>query len=87
VEAATKEGLGVLAITHYSRLLTELHPDVIHIMVRGEIRDTGGPDLAGRLERDGYAAWFTDADRVSPATGGGLPAADPLADPFADPLA
>jgi Fe-S cluster assembly ATP-binding protein len=87
VEAATKEGLGVLAITHYSRLLTELHPDVIHIMVRGEIRDSGGPDLAGRLERDGYAAWFTDADRVSPATSDGPPAADPLADPFADPLA
>src|SRR3954470_21176641 len=48
VEQATEEtGLGVLAITHYSRLLHELRADVIHILVKGEIRDTGGPELAG----------------------------------------
>ena len=58
VEAATSEsGLGVLAITHYVRLLEELDPDVVHILVGGRIADSGGPELADRLERDGYAAF------------------------------
>ena len=59
VEAATNESnLGVLAITHYSRLLTELKPDVVHILVKGRIRATGGPELADELEITGYAAWL-----------------------------
>ena len=58
VEAATTEfGLGVLAITHYSRLLNELRPDVVHVLSRGRIVDTGGPELATELERTGYAAY------------------------------
>jgi Fe-S cluster assembly ATP-binding protein len=58
VEAATKEsGLGVLAITHYSRLFHELHPDHVHILVRGRIVASGGPELADDLERDGYGAF------------------------------
>ena len=58
VEEATKEyDLGVLAITHYSRLLTELHPDVIHVLVNGRIVDSGGPELADELERTGYARY------------------------------
>ena len=58
VEAATQENnLGVLAITHYVRLLEELKPDVVHILVDGRIVASGGPDLADRLERDGYAAF------------------------------
>jgi Fe-S cluster assembly ATP-binding protein len=52
-------GLGVLAITHYSRLLTELHPDTVHILVKGRIVASGGPELAEQLEVEGYAA-FTD---------------------------
>ena len=68
VEAATDEiGLGVLAITHYSRLLDELRPDVVHILVRGEIRATGGPELAEQLEVTGYAAYVGD----EPADGAG----------------
>ena len=68
VEQATEEtGLGVLAITHYSRLLHELRADVIHILVRGEIRDTGGPELAEQLEESGYAAW-TDPRTPNPPT-------------------
>ena len=64
VEQATEEtDLGVLAITHYSRLLHELRADVIHILVRGEIRDTGGPELAEQLEESGYAAWTTGRGR------------------------
>ena len=58
VEEATHENnLGVLAITHYVRLLEELKPDVVHILAAGRIVKTGGPELADELERDGYAAF------------------------------
>jgi Fe-S cluster assembly ATP-binding protein len=58
VEAATQQNnLGVLAITHYVRLLEELKPDVVHILSAGRIVKTGGPELADVLERDGYAAF------------------------------
>jgi Fe-S cluster assembly ATP-binding protein len=65
VQAATESmgdaaPLGVLAITHYSRLLHELPPDVIHVMVRGRIVATGGPELAAELERTGYSAYGVD---------------------------
>jgi Fe-S cluster assembly ATP-binding protein len=51
------EPLGVLAITHYSRLLDELRPDRVHILARGRIVESGGPELAAQLEVDGYAAY------------------------------
>lgn len=58
VEKATHEdNLGVLAITHYVRLLEELKPDVVHILAAGKIVKSGGPELADELERDGYAAF------------------------------
>jgi Fe-S cluster assembly ATP-binding protein len=49
--------LGILAITHYQRLLDHLEPDVIHILIDGRIVQTGGPELAEVLERDGYEAF------------------------------
>lgn len=49
--------LGVLAITHYNRLLEQLRPDRVHILVKGRIVESGGPELADRLERDGYEAF------------------------------
>ena len=49
--------LGVLAITHYQRLLDKLHPDMVHILVDGRIVERGGPDLAARLEAEGYEAF------------------------------
>ncbi len=49
--------LGVLLITHYQRILRYLEPDVVHILVDGRIVDSGGPELAQRLEREGYEAW------------------------------
>ncbi len=88
VEAATTEDdLGVLVITHYSRLLNELKADHIHVLVKGRIVDSGGPELADALEGSGYAAYGVDeaADESAPVP---TPAAaDPFADPFADPLA
>jgi Fe-S cluster assembly ATP-binding protein len=59
-EATSENALGVLAITHYNRLLEELHPDVVHIFARGRILESGGPELATRLEVEGYAAWLGD---------------------------
>ena len=49
--------LGVLAITHYQRLLDELIPDVVHLLVDGRIVLSGGADLAKRVEIEGYEAW------------------------------
>ena len=47
--------LGVLAITHFQRILTSgLQPDRVHVLLYGRIVESGGPDLADRLERDGY---------------------------------
>ncbi len=51
--------LGVLAITHYQRLLDHLEPDVVHILVDGRIVASGGPELARTLEVEGYEAWRT----------------------------
>jgi len=49
--------LGVLAITHYQRLLDELVPDVVHLLVGGRIVASGGPELARQVEAEGYEAW------------------------------
>jgi Fe-S cluster assembly ATP-binding protein len=88
VEQATEEtGLGVLAITHYTRLLNELHPDRVHILWRGEIVADGGPELAAELETTGYARWTGGADDGEASAGTRRAAQDPFADPFADPLA
>jgi Fe-S cluster assembly ATP-binding protein len=60
VEAATTEsGLGVLAITHYTRLLLELKPDRVHVLSAGRIVREGGPELAAELEETGYAPYAT----------------------------
>ena len=55
IEQLTDEGLGVLAITHYRRLFTELRPDVVHVLVAGRIERSGGPEIAEQLEESGYA--------------------------------
>jgi Fe-S cluster assembly ATP-binding protein len=49
--------LGILVITHYQRILSELAPDVVHILIDGRVVDSGGPELAHRLEEEGYEAW------------------------------
>ena len=49
--------LGILLITHYQRLLTELHPDFVHIMVDGKIVKSGGMEVAEELEKHGYEAY------------------------------
>ncbi len=55
VEQMTNEdGLGVLAITHYAQLLTELRPDRVHVLFAGRVVVSGGPELADKLEETGY---------------------------------
>ncbi|MBT1630386.1 Fe-S cluster assembly ATPase SufC [Curtobacterium flaccumfaciens] len=51
-KAAT--GLGVLLITHYTRILRYIKPDFVHVFVAGKIAEQGGPELADRLENEGY---------------------------------
>ena len=46
--------MGVLLITHYQRLLSELNPYHVHILFDGRIVESGGPELAERLEDEGY---------------------------------
>jgi len=56
--------LGVLVITHYSRLLQYIKPDVVHILVNGRIVRTGGPELADELERDGYSPYGVEEEAI-----------------------
>ena len=49
--------MGVLLITHYQRLLDELEPDHIHVLMNGRIVASGGMEIARTLERDGYEAF------------------------------
>ncbi|NMC47511.1 MAG: Fe-S cluster assembly ATPase SufC [Chloroflexi bacterium] len=54
INTLKNEKLGILVITHYQRILNYLKPDVVHVMVDGKIVESGGPDLALRLEDEGY---------------------------------
>jgi Fe-S cluster assembly ATP-binding protein len=56
-EATTEWGLGVLAITHFRRLLDVLRPDVVHVLSEGRVVATGEAELAELVDRTGYAAY------------------------------
>ncbi len=56
VRAARPE-LGILLITHYQRILDHLTPDVVHVLLDGRIVATGGPELARRIETEGFDAF------------------------------
>ena len=82
VEAMTEENhLGVLAITHYARLLSELRADRVHVLMAGRVVTSGGPELADELEQTGYEGYEDDDDGEDAAARSDAPA-----DPFADPL-
>ncbi len=61
--ARESDGLGVLLITHYTRILSYIRPEFVHVFVDGKIAEEGGPELADQLEAEGY-------DRFAPAVGG-----------------
>ena len=52
--AHEETGLGVLLITHYTRILRYIKPDFVHVFVDGKVAEEGGPELAERLEDEGY---------------------------------
>ena len=81
IEEATEHAeLGVVAITHYSKLFEQLRPDAVHVFAGGRIQESGGPELADVLEAEGYERW-------SDAQPDPEPAANPFRDPFGDPFA
>ena len=51
--------LGVMLITHYTRILRYIKPDFVHVFANGKIVEEGGPELADKLEEQGYAAYIT----------------------------
>jgi len=59
VNAMRAEDRGFLIITHYQRLLNYVKPDFVHVMMQGRIVKSGGPELAERLEAEGYE-WVKD---------------------------
>ena len=76
IEESTEHAeLGVVAITHYSKLFEQLRPDAVHVFAGGRIQESGGPELADVLEAEGYERW-SDAQ----------PAPEPAANPVPRPL-
>ena len=53
--------LGVMLITHYTRILRYIKPDFVHVFVDGHVADQGGPELAERLEEEGYVGYLQGA--------------------------
>ena len=62
----SKGGMGTLLITHYTRILRYIKPDFVHVFVDGHIAEQGGPELADRLEEEGYDR-FTGANAAAGA--------------------
>ena len=89
-EATEEDDLEVLAITHFGRFLEVLEPDRVHVLARGRIQVVGGPELAERLEAEGYTGVLAGAGvPVGPPTGVTHPGGHEAGfgeDPFADPL-
>ena len=61
VNALRAPDRAMLVITHYQRLLDYIRPDKVHVLVSGRIVDTGGPELALRLEKEGYDKYLAAA--------------------------
>ncbi len=55
-EAGITHKIGILLITHYQRILHHVKPDVVHVLIDGKIKKSGGMDLVNLIEEEGYAA-------------------------------
>jgi Fe-S cluster assembly ATP-binding protein len=62
VNALRSKDRAFLIITHYQRLLDHIKPDIVHVLARGKIQKTGGPELALLLEEKGYAEFYGDGE-------------------------
>ena len=63
VKTISKKDQGILVITHYQRILDYIKPDFVHVMLDGRIVESGGPELALRLEAEGYE-WLREKHTV-----------------------
>jgi len=52
-----QKNMGVILITHYQRILRFIKPQVVHVMIRGRIAESGGRNLADKLEKQGYKTY------------------------------
>jgi Fe-S cluster assembly ATP-binding protein len=59
--------MGTLLITHYTRILRYIKPDFVHVFVDGKVVEEGGPELADRLEEEGYDRYATGAGAATRA--------------------
>ncbi len=59
--AKDNTGLGIMLITHYTRILNYIKPDYVHVFVNGRVAEEGGPELAERLEAEGYDRYLASA--------------------------
>ena len=59
VRAKAANNLGVLLITHYTRILRYIQPDFVHVFANGRVVEQGGPELAEKLEANGYADYVS----------------------------
>ena len=66
--AKEETDLGVLLITHYTRILRYIKPDFVHVFVDGRVAAEGGPELADELEAEGYDRYLTAGSEPAPAT-------------------
>ena len=57
--AQEQNQMGTLLITHYTRILRYIKPDYVHVFVDGQVAESGGPELADRLENEGYVRFET----------------------------
>jgi Fe-S cluster assembly ATP-binding protein len=62
VQALVGPEMGALVITHYQRILNHIAPDFVHVFVDGRIVEEGGPELAHKLEAEGYKAYEIELD-------------------------
>jgi Fe-S cluster assembly ATP-binding protein len=65
--ARSESEIGVLLITHYTRILRYITPDFVHVFVDGRIAEEGGPELAEKLENEGYAAYIKGSKETAKA--------------------
>ena len=65
INSITSSEIGVMLITHYQRILRYVKPQFVHVLVKGKVAVSGGPELAQKLEEQGYA-WISGAEESAP---------------------
>ncbi len=87
VNRVRETGIGTLLITHYTRILRYIRPDFVHVFFDGRIVESGGPELADRLEEEGYARFGQPKRRARPSEQTSEPRRQRRPQGFPDPCA